>query len=112
MQIGLDGAHAAADIHADCGGDDRTTGGDHRAHGSALAQMHIRHHGDVAGQDGQGGNVADLRHGIYLHGDALRPGLDIRAPVRVCGSRIGRELAVDGLVVDGMEFAHGILLVL
>src|SRR3954470_6749832 len=52
--------HAAADVHADRGRNDRLDGRDHRAHRRADAQMHIRHGGDVVVDDRQRRDVDEL----------------------------------------------------
>ena len=76
--------HAAADIDAHRRRDDRLVGGDHRADGRADAQMHVGHGGDVVVDEGQAGEVGELRLRALVdvvgpdpdrHGAAFQDGL-------------------------------------
>ena len=70
--------HAAADVDADRRRHDRRPGGDDGADGGALAQVHVRHHGDVAMDERQRGDVEQLAARRVLDRHALDPGLDRR----------------------------------
>src|SRR5262249_33757448 len=82
-QRGAHRAHAAADVDADRSGNDRVARGDHRSHGSALAEMHIRHDRDRPCNDRQRGDVLHLRDRFVLHLHAVRPGADVGQCVEV-----------------------------
>ena len=77
-QRGAHRHHAAADVDADRCRHDRRLGGDHRADGGALAEVHVRHDGDVVMDEGQRGDVEQLAARRVLDGHALDPGLDRR----------------------------------
>jgi hypothetical protein len=76
MQRSPRGDHAAADVHANGGGDDRANGGDHAADGRALAQVHIRHHGQVLEDERQFGRVQQLLARFVFDRHAVGPQLD------------------------------------
>ncbi len=73
--------HAAADVHADGRRNDRAACRDHAADRRALAQMHVRHHREVAEDERQAGGVDQLQSGLVLHRHAFGPHLD-RSSIR------------------------------
>ena len=57
---GLARHHAAADVHADGGRNDRALGRDHAADGRADADVHVRHDGDVLVDERQPRRLREL----------------------------------------------------
>ena len=88
--------HAAADVDADRRRHDRGLGGDHRADGGALAEVHVRHDGDVVMDERQRRDVEQLAARRVLDGHALDPGLDRRI-ARLDDLRAGHD-AISSLV--------------
>jgi hypothetical protein len=76
---GLDRHHAAADVDADRGRDDRSVGGDHAADRRADAPVDVGHRGDVVEHDRQLGHVLELAPGRRLELHAVHPGADRHA---------------------------------
>ena len=76
LQRGLAGHHAAADVDADRGRDDRLQRRDHRADGRADAEVHVGHRRDVLEDDRQARRVVQLALGRVFHRHAARPHLD------------------------------------
>ncbi len=70
--------HAAADVDADRGRDDRALRRHDRSHRRADAQVHVGHHRDPRPDEGQGGDVAQLLPRLVLDRHAVRPALDRR----------------------------------
>ena len=70
--------HAAADVHAHRRRHDGGPGGDDRADGGALAQVHVRHHRHVVVNEGERGDVEELAARGVLHRHAGDPRLDRR----------------------------------
>ncbi|MPM79784.1 hypothetical protein SDC9_126826 [bioreactor metagenome] len=68
--------HPAADIHPHRRRDDRPLRRDHAANGRTLAQVHVRHHRQMAIDEGHPGGVHQLLAGIVLDRDAFGPQLD------------------------------------
>ena len=66
-QVGSDGNHAAADVHANGGGDDGPVGGDAGADSGAQAEVAVGHDRYVLMDEGQGGDVAYLLPGGFLN---------------------------------------------
>ncbi len=85
-QRGPRGGHAATDVDADSGRDDRLIGGDDAADGGADAGVHVRHRGDMAMDEGQLGQVDQLR---------------ARARVQLIGPDLDRLLALGDDLLDG-----------
>ncbi len=85
--------HAAADVDAHGGRDDRPQGGNDRTDRRAHPPVHVGHDRHVLVDEGQGGHVAQLLEGRVLDGHASRPRLDRRA-----------------VAFDMCEAAHGLLL--
>ena len=75
-QAGTGGDHAATDIHAHGSGNDGALRRDDAADGRALAQVHVRHDGKVAVDEGHTRRVHELLAGLVFHGNAGRPHLD------------------------------------
>ena len=90
-EVGASGDHAAADIDADGGRDDRALGRDHRADRRTLAVMHIRHYRDVFEDERQTGDIVELPLRAVLDWHAARPHLQWRAT---------------GLAVNVIRFCH------
>jgi hypothetical protein len=88
--------HAAADVDADRGRDDRALGGHDRTDGGADAEVDVGHHRDPRADERQGGDVAQLLPRLVLDGDAVHPALDRR----------GGALGVEELVVVVLR-VHG-----
>ena len=63
-ELRADGDHAAADVDPDGGGDDRAQRGDDRADGRPLAQVRIRHQGEVRVDEGHAGRRLRLSAGL------------------------------------------------
>ena len=80
-QRGAHRHHAAADIDADRGGNDRALRRDHAADGRALAEVHVGHHRQVAEDEGQLRRVHELLARLVLDRHAVRPHLDRLAVV-------------------------------
>lgn len=59
-QGGAHGVHAAADIDADGGRNNRAARGNHAADGGADTGMHVGHGGDKRMDDGQAGKMLQL----------------------------------------------------
>ena len=72
--IGLDGAHAAADVHAHGVGNHGVNTGQHAANGHSHACMHVGHDGQVVEQERQRAQVFNLLHGAFFH--IVRPDFD------------------------------------
>src|SRR5699024_7896546 len=62
-QVGAYRGHSATDVDTDRGGADGITHGDDRAHGGALAVVHVRHDGQAV-HPGHSGDVVQLLHGL------------------------------------------------
>ena len=77
-----DGDHAAADVHADGGGDDRAQRRDDAADRRALAQVGVGHEGQVRVDEGEGGGRDCLGPGVLLEDRC--PADQPRAEVLAC----------------------------
>ena len=66
VEVGLDRDHAAADVNADRGRDDRRLGWDHRTNGGTHAPVGVRHQGDRAGHRVTAGRPQRLPHGVFF----------------------------------------------
>ncbi|MDT4837612.1 hypothetical protein FQZ97_713500 [compost metagenome] len=75
-QGGEGGDHAAADVHAHGGGNDRADGGNHAADGRALAQVHVGHDRQVLEDEGHLRRVDQLLAGFLFHRHAFGPETD------------------------------------
>ena len=99
LERGLDRHHAAADVDADRGRDDRALGRHDAADGRADPEVHVGHHRDVAKHDRQPRQVAELLQRGVLDADAARPRLDRHPPaldqlVAVLGVGVGVGLVL------------------
>ena len=65
-ELGADGHHPAADVHADRGRDDRAVGRDDRADGRALAQVGVGHQRQVRADERHGRGAQRLLAGAVL----------------------------------------------
>jgi hypothetical protein len=79
------GDHAAADVDADGGRDDRLQRRDHRADGRADAEVHVGHRRDVLEDDRQAGRVLQLALGRVFTGTP-RVHILMGTPPPVCSS--------------------------
>ena len=77
--IGPDRRHAAADVDADRGGDDRTHGRNDAADRRPHSPMHVRHDRDMLMDKRQARDILDLLARGVLDRHAARPRLDRRA---------------------------------
>src|SRR5271167_1894565 len=76
VQVCLNCHHAAPDVNADGGGNNRALRRDHAAHGCANAPVHIRHGRNPLEDEGQLGHVEELLARGVFQRNALDPGLD------------------------------------
>jgi hypothetical protein len=88
-ELGADGDHAAADVHADRGRDDRAERRDHRADGRALAEVGVGHQRQVRVDERHRRGRLGLLAGVVLQDRGpvhqaladllhMRPGVDLR----------------------------------
>ena len=75
-EAGLHGHHAAADVDADGGRDDRALARNDAADRGAEAPVHVGHGRHVAVDERQAGDVAQLLRGLLFERHALGPRLD------------------------------------
>jgi hypothetical protein len=66
VELRAHGDHAAADVDSDSCRHQRAQGGDHRSDGGALAQVGIRHEGQVRVDEGQAGGDLRLLAGLLV----------------------------------------------
>src|SRR2546430_2434829 len=76
IQVGLDGHHAAADVHADRSGNDRALGGNNASYRGTDTPMHVRHGGHPLENERELGDVPKLCPGLVFERHALGPRLD------------------------------------
>ena len=81
FQAGLDRHHAAADIDADGGRNDRTFGRNHAADRRADALVDVRHRGNPLEDERKVGGINELLAGGLFELDAFGPGFDRHAAI-------------------------------
>ena len=101
---GFGGDHAAADVHAHGGRDHRTQRGDHAADGRALADVHVRHDGNVLVDERHLCRHRELLARLVFHGHAARPHLDVGAALDVHG--LVDRLVLSHVHSPGFTFLH------
>ena len=74
IQTGLDRHHAAADVHANGGRNDRAFGRDHTANGCADSPMNVRHRSDPFEDERKLRGIQELLARCVFQRNALRPG--------------------------------------
>jgi hypothetical protein len=73
--VGLHRHHAAANVHANGGGNDGAFGGNNAAHGCADTPVHIGHGRDPLKNEWKLGHVQKLRSRLVFERDTLAPRL-------------------------------------
>ncbi len=72
-EFGAHGDHAAADVHADGGRNNRAGGGDDAAYGCAFSEVAVRHHCDVPENEWHCSDIRQLFFGFRFNGGRICP---------------------------------------